>query len=73
MEESLREFNTGDFNLGLMLEEGEIMESAVAIIKTIDPEGDEKVCVTWTEGLGFLERAGMLRRAEQVDYNERLT
>lgn len=64
---------TMDMNLGvdLNIQDGELVKSCVVIANVVGSEGGERIEIDWTEGMSFVERAGMLRVAEQMDYYER--
>lgn len=47
--------------------EGELVAGAVVLLKVIDTDGDTRLSLAHSEGLGWIERAGMLRVAEQIE------
>lgn len=49
------------------LEEGDLVAAAVVVMKVIEPNGTVRLSITWSDGLGWIERLGMLRAAERID------
>lgn len=41
-------------------EEGELVASAVVILKTVDADGEVGMRLAWSDGLSWIERLGML-------------
>lgn len=48
-------------------EPGELVASAVVLLKVIDAEGDVSLRTLCSDGLSWIERIGMLRAAEHVE------
>lgn len=49
------------------LREGDLAAAAVVIMKVIEPDGSVRLAVTWSDGMSWIERLGMLRAAEHMD------
>lgn len=49
------------------LEEGELVAGAMVLLKVIDTDGDTRLTMAYSDGLGWIERAGMLRIAEALE------
>lgn len=49
------------------LEEGELLSGALLLLKVIDKDGDTRLSLAGSEGLGWIERIGMLRTAELIE------
>lgn len=49
------------------LEEGDLVAAAVVVMKVIEPNGNVRLSISWSDGLGWIERLGMLRAAERID------
>lgn len=49
------------------LSEGELVAGAIVLLKVIDTDGDTRLSCSHSDGLGWIERCGMLRVAEQVE------
>lgn len=47
--------------------EGDLVSGAVVLLKVVEPDGGVRMSVTWSEGMSWLERAGMLRVAELLE------
>lgn len=47
--------------------EGELVAGAIVLLKVIDTDGDTRLSVSHSDGLGWIERCGMLRVAEQIE------
>lgn len=47
--------------------EGELVAGAIVLLKVIDADGDTRLSVSHSDGLGWIERCGMLRVAEQIE------
>jgi len=48
-------------------EDGELVESALVLLKVIGPDGDVSLRTLSSDGLSWIERIGMLRSAEAVE------
>ncbi|MET8404456.1 hypothetical protein [Streptomyces sp900116325] len=61
----------GDVIDGLGIEarvdEGELVAGAVVLLKVIDGDGECRLSLAHSDGLGWIERAGMLRVAEVLE------
>lgn len=49
----------------------ELVAAAVVVLKVIDTDGDSRLSMHFSEGLGWIERAGMLRIAERMEAPDR--
>lgn len=49
------------------LEDGDLVAGAVVVLKVIEPNGNVRLSITWSDGLGWIERLGMLRAAERIE------
>lgn len=49
------------------IEPDALVSGALVLLKTLLPDGQTRLSVAYSEGLGWIERAGMLRVAETVD------
>ncbi|QXE36199.1 hypothetical protein KQY30_20085 [Streptomyces sp. GMY02] len=47
--------------------EGELVAGALVLLKVIDEDGDTRLSLAHSDGLGWIERAGMLRVAETLE------
>ncbi|MFJ8109977.1 hypothetical protein [Streptomyces sp. NPDC096132] len=47
--------------------DGELVAGAMVLLKVIDNEGDTRLSMAYSDGLGWIERAGMLRIAERME------
>ncbi|NUS29804.1 MAG: hypothetical protein HOV92_37075 [Streptomyces sp.] len=47
--------------------DGELVAGALVLLKVIDTEGDTRLSLACSDGLGWIERAGMLRIAEAME------
>ncbi|MFC5802794.1 hypothetical protein [Streptomyces formicae] len=61
----------GDVLDGLGIEatvrQGELVSGAMVLLKVIDNDGDTRLSMSHSDGLGWIERAGMLRVAELIE------
>ncbi|WP_327377998.1 hypothetical protein OG393_30975 [Streptomyces sp. NBC_01216] len=61
----------GDVIDGLGIEatvrDGELVSAALVLLKVIDTDGDTRLSLAYSDGLGWIERAGMLRIAETIE------
>lgn len=61
----------GDVIDGLGIEasvqDGELVAGAIVLLKVIDSDGGTRLSIATSDGLGWIERCGMLRVAEQVE------
>lgn len=46
---------------------GTLVSGAIVLLKLLLPDGRERLSVTHSDGLGWIERAGMLRVAETIE------
>ncbi|MEU0659610.1 hypothetical protein [Streptomyces lavendulocolor] len=46
---------------------GELVAGAIVLLKVIDEAGETRLSVSHSDGLGWIERCGMLRVAEQME------
>jgi hypothetical protein len=55
--------------LGIMHtpDDGELVASAVVLLKVLDNDGDVSLRIVCSDGLSWIERLGMLRAAEHVE------
>lgn len=49
------------------LNEGDLVAAAAVVLKIIEPDGSVRLSIAWSDGLGWIERLGMLRAAEHMD------
>ncbi|MEU9400554.1 hypothetical protein [Streptomyces sp. NPDC048242] len=49
------------------IEEGELVAAAVVLLKVIEEDGSTRLSICYSDGLGWIERAGMLRIAETLE------
>lgn len=49
------------------VEDGELVAGAVVLLKVLQENGDTRLSLTHSDGLGWIERAGMLRVAELIE------
>lgn len=49
------------------LSEGELVSGAIVLLKVIDTDGDVRLSVLHSDGIGWIERAGMLRVGELIE------
>ncbi|PJN24050.1 hypothetical protein [Kitasatospora sp. CB02891] len=54
-------------NVTATLNEGELVAGAVVLLKVLQEDGETRLSLTYSDGLGWIERIGMLRVAELVD------
>lgn len=56
-------------NLGITatVEPDSLVSGAVVLLKTVLPDGQTRLSVAYSDGLGWIERAGMLHVAATVD------
>lgn len=56
-------------NLGIRvtLDAGELLAGAVVLVKILQVDGSTRLALADSEGLGWLERAGMLSVAARID------
>jgi hypothetical protein len=45
----------------------ELVSGAIVLLKVVQADGSTKLSMTFSDGLGWIERAGMLRVAEQIE------
>ena len=46
---------------------GELVSGAIVLLKVVQADGSTRLSMTSSDGLGWIERAGMLRVAEQLE------
>lgn len=51
------------------VEDGELVDGAIVLLKIIDTDGDTRLNMACSDGLGWIERTGMLRIAELMESN----
>lgn len=49
------------------LADGELVESAMVLLKIVQADGDTRLTLASSDGLGWIERCGMLRVAELIE------
>jgi len=49
------------------ISEGELVDGAIVLLKVLQPDGSTRLSLSHSEGLGWIERAGMLRVAEVLE------
>ncbi|MFJ1650092.1 hypothetical protein ACIOC2_01490 [Streptomyces sp. NPDC088337] len=49
------------------LDDGELVAGAIVLMKVIERDGSTRLTVASSDGLGWIERAGMLRVAEVME------
>jgi hypothetical protein len=49
------------------LDQDDLVAAAVVVMKVIEPNGTVRLSISWSDGLGWIERLGMLRAAERID------
>lgn len=49
------------------LDQGELVAGALVLLKVVDNDGDTRLSLAFSEGLGWIERIGMLRVAESLE------
>ncbi|MCX5601612.1 hypothetical protein OOK29_26020 [Streptomyces phaeochromogenes] len=47
--------------------EGELVAGAIVLLKVLDAEGSTRLTLASSDGLGWIERVGMLRVAEATE------
>lgn len=45
------------------LNDGDLVAGAVVLLEVIEPDGDTRLSVAWSEGMSWLKRTGMLHHA----------
>lgn len=50
-----------------VLMEGDLIADVVVIMRVIEEDGDERLSTTWSEGLSWVTRSGMLHNAQLAD------
>ncbi|MFF7191745.1 hypothetical protein ACFZAR_42890 [Streptomyces sp. NPDC008222] len=53
--------------IGSTVSPGELVSGAIVILKVVQADGSTRLSMTSSDGLGWIERAGMLRVAEQLE------
>lgn len=46
---------------------GELVSGAIVLLKVVQEDGSTRLNLTYSDGLGWIERVGMLRVAEQIE------
>jgi hypothetical protein len=56
-------------NLGVSPEvkDGELLAGAVVLLKVVDEDGEVMLRSSWSDGMSWMERVGMLRAAERSE------
>lgn len=49
------------------LNEGDLIEAAVVLLKVIDPEGAVRVKVAWSDGMDWTTRRGLIEVARDTE------
>lgn len=49
------------------LDDGELVAGALVLLKIIETDGSTRLSCAYSDGLGWIERAGMLRIAEVLE------
>lgn len=49
------------------LDDGELVDGALVLLKVVQADGDTRLSMAASDGLGWIERAGMLRVAELIE------
>ncbi|MGM9380330.1 hypothetical protein [Streptomyces antibioticus] len=49
------------------LDDGELVAGAIVLLKVIDAEGDVRLSMAYSDGLSWIERAGMVHVAEVME------
>ncbi len=49
------------------LDEGDMVTDAVVITKVVRADGSVRLGLTWSEGMSWIERLGMITAAKQID------
>lgn len=49
------------------LEDGDLIAGAVVLLKVVEPDGTVRLSMTWSEGMAWTERLGMLHAALASD------
>ena len=49
------------------LDDGELVGGAIVLLKVIDTKGDSRLSMAYSDGLGWIERAGMIHVAEVME------
>jgi hypothetical protein len=52
------------------LKEHDLVDSAVVILKIVEPDGTVRLSTCWSENISWLERVGMIRSAEQREHRD---
>ena len=53
--------------IDLDLDDGELVAGALVLLKTVDEDGDVGLRIRWSDGLGYLERIGMLTAGRVIE------
>ena len=66
---SERSFGEVIDGLGIVsnLEDDELVEAALVLIKVIDADGDVRMTAAWSDGLSWIERRGMVEVARDTE------
>ncbi|MET9142436.1 hypothetical protein [Streptomyces sp. NPDC004042] len=49
------------------LKDGELVSAAIVLLKVIETDGSTRLSMPYSDGLGWIEHAGMLRVAEVME------
>lgn len=52
------------------VKDGDLVDSAVIILKIVEPDGQVHLSTCWSENISWLERVGMIRAAEQREHRD---
>lgn len=50
-----------------VIADGELVAGAIVLLKVIDNDGDTRLSLSHSDGIGWIERCGMLRVAELIE------
>jgi hypothetical protein len=53
--------------IDLDLDDDELVAGAIVLLKTVDADGDVGMRIRWSDGLGYLERIGMLHASRAIE------
>jgi hypothetical protein len=48
-------------------EQDDLVESAVVVMKIVEPDGTVRLSITWSDGTSWIERLGLLTAAKHLD------
>lgn len=53
--------------IDLDLDDDELVAGAIVLLKTVDTDGEVGLRIRWSDGLGYLERIGMLHASRAIE------